>query len=188
MRARAAEELGLTAAKLAELEPQLQAARDQLARIEIRAPASGTVIGLSAATVGGVITPGQKLMEIVPADAALRVSARVSPTDADDISSGQSVQVRFAGLHERTLPTLRGGVTWVSADSFTDEKSGETYFLAEIEIARDQIDLIRSVRGEGFELRPGMPAEILVPLRPRSALSYLVEPLFGTFWSSFREQ
>jgi HlyD family secretion protein len=186
-RERSAAELNQTLAKLSELQPQLQGARDQLARIEIRAPASGTVIGLSAATVGGVIAPGQKLMDIVPSAAPLRVSARVAPADADDVQAGQTVQVRFAGLHEPSLPSLQGEVTRMSADSFTDDKSGETYFLAEIDVPEEQINLIRQVRGQNFELRPGMPAEVLVPLRARSALSYIVEPLFGTFWSSFRE-
>jgi HlyD family secretion protein len=187
-RERAADELNQTLGKLGELQPELKAARDQLARIEIRAPASGAVIGLSAATVGGVIAPGQKLMDIVPVATPLRVSARIAPTDADDVRAGQSVQVRFVGLHERALPSLQGEVTGMSADSFTDENSGETYYLAEIRVGEDQINLVRQLRGREFELRPGMPAEVLVPLRPRSALSYMVEPLFGTFWSSFREQ
>jgi len=187
-RERAAQELSEAVAKLSELQPQLQAARDQLGRIEIRAPASGTVIGLSAVTVGGVITPGQKVMDIVPTEAPLRISARVSPAEADDIRAGQSVQVRFVGIHERSLPSLKGNVTRISADSFNDETTGETYFLAEIDVPEEQIDMIRNVRGRDFDLSPGMPAEVLVPLRPRSALSYMIEPLFGTFWSSFREQ
>jgi len=187
-REQAAAELNLTISKLGELQPQLKAAQDQLARIEIRAPTSGTVIGLVAATVGGVITPGQKLMDIVPVAAPLRISARVSPSDADDVRAGQPVQVRLVGLHERTLPTLTGEVTRISADSFTDENSGETYFLAEVDVPESQIDVVRQVRGRDFMLRAGMPAEVLIPLRPRSALSYMVEPLFGTFWSSFREQ
>lgn len=187
-RERAAEELNLTVTKLGELQPQLKAARDQLGRIEIRAPTSGTVIGLSAATVGGVITPGQKLMDIVPTEAPLRVSARISPADADDVRAGQDVQVRLVGLHERSLPTLKGKVVQITPDSFTDENSGETYFLAEVDVPEEQIELVRGVRGKEFALSAGMPAEVLVPLRPRTALSYMVEPLLGTFWSSFREQ
>lgn len=185
-RARAATELGETVRQLGELQPRLQAARDQLARIEIRSPATGVVIGLDAATVGGVITPGQKLMEIVP-DGELRISARIAPGDADDLTPGQEAQVRMVGLHETSLPSLTGRVVSVSADSFTEERTGQTYFTAEIEVPEDQIAIVREVRGD-FQLRPGMPAEIIVPLRPRSALSYVVEPLFGTFWSSFREQ
>lgn len=186
-RARAAQDLGQTVRELGDLQPRLNAARDQLARIEIRAPATGTVIGLESATVGGVITPGQKLMEIVPDDAPLRVSARISPNDADDLTPGQGAQVMFPGLHEMDLPILTGQVVSVSADSFTDEATRQTYFKAEIDVPDDQIDAIRAIRGN-FTLRPGLPAAIVVPLRPRSALSYLVEPLMGTFWSSFREQ
>lgn len=185
-RARAATELGETVRQLGELQPRLQAARDQLARIEIRAPATGVVIGLDAATVGGVITPGQKLMEIVP-DGELRISARIAPGDADDLRRGQEAQVRLSGIHETSLPSLTGEVISVSADSFTEERTGQTYFTAEIKVPEDQVAIVRGVR-DGFELRPGMPAEIIIPLRPRSALSYVVEPLFGTFWASFREQ
>lgn len=185
-RARAAQELGDTIRTLGELQPRLRAARDQLARIEIRAPATGTVIGLSAATVGGVIAPGQTLMEIVPV-APLRINAKVAPGDADDLRAGQEAQVRFLGLHERTLPALTARVTRISADSFTDEQTGATYFTAELDVPEDQLAIIRSVR-EDFELRPGLPAEVVVPLRPRSALSYLIEPMVGAFWSSFREQ
>ena len=185
-RARAATELGETVRQLGELQPRLQAARDQLARIEIRSPATGVVIGLDAATVGGVITPGQKLMEIVP-DGELRISARIAPGDADDLRSGQEAQIRLSGIHEASLPSLTGRVISVSADSFTEERTGQTYFTAEIEVPEDQVEIVRGVRA-GFELRPGMPAEVIVPLRPRSALSYIVEPLVGTFWASFREQ
>lgn len=185
-RARAATELGDTVRQLGELQPRLQAARDQLARIEIRSPATGVVIGLDAATVGGVITPGQKLMEIVP-DGELRINARIAPGDADDLAPGQEAQVRMVGLHETSLPSLHGEIVTISADSFTDERTGQTYFTASIDVPEDQVAIVREIRGD-FQLRPGMPAEIIVPLRPRSALSYIVEPLFGTFWSSFREQ
>jgi HlyD family type I secretion membrane fusion protein len=172
---------------LATVLPRLAAARVQLARTEIRSPATGTVVGLTVFTPGGVIAAGQKLMEIVPESVPLRVDARIAPDDADDLAQGQRVLVRMSGLHERSLPDLEGSITRLSADSFTDEHTQQQYFTAEILIPDDQVALIRDVRGASFELRPGMPVEVLIPLRDRTALQYLFEPLINSLWRSFRE-
>lgn len=173
--------------RLGELMPQLRAAREQLARTQIRSPATGTVVGLTVFTPGGVIAPGQKLLDIVPQREPLIIQARIAPEDADDLVTGQRAMIKFPGLHERSLPNLEGELTRLSADSFTDEKSGLTYFTGDIRVPRDQIDKIAKVRGRNFELRAGMPVEILIPLRKRTALDYALEPLVGSFWSSFRE-
>lgn len=173
---------------LADLLPKLGAAKDQLARTKIRAPATGTVVGLSIFTVGGVVAPGQKLMDIVPDRAALKVEARVSPGDADDVRVGQAAELKFVGLHERDLPNLAGEVTRLSADSFTDEKTGISYFTAEVTVPADQLELIQKSRGADFKLRAGMPVQVLIPLRKRTALQYALEPLTGSLWRSFREQ
>lgn len=186
-RERTASDLRDVETRLGEILPKWHAARDQLRRIEIRAPATGAVVGLNVFTPGGVITPGQKLMDIVPERQPLRVQMRISPDDADDLHVGQSVLVKFTGLHDRTLLNLSGRMTRLSADSFTDEHTGLSYFTGEAEIGNDQLNMIRQVRGRNFELRPGMPVQILVPLKKRTALDYALEPLIGSFWSSFRE-
>lgn len=173
---------------LNEAQPKLNAARDQLERTLIRAPVSGTVVGLTIFTVNGVIAPGQKLMDIVPDGAPLLIEARVSPNDADDLSVGQRTMVRFASLHERTLPSLRGELTRLSADSFVDEHTGMSYFTAEVSVPQSQLQLIYDRRDSSFTLRAGMPVEILVPLRKRTALQYAFEPLMGAMWKSFNEQ
>jgi HlyD family secretion protein len=165
----------------------LRAAREQLARTQIRAPATGTVVGLSVFTPGGVIAPGQKLLDIVPQREPLIIQARIAPEDADDLVTGQRALIKFTGLHERSLPNLEGTLTRLSADSFTDEKTGLTYFTGDIRVPRDQIEEIAKVRGKDFELRAGMPVQVLIPLRKRTALDYALEPLIGSFWSSFRE-
>jgi HlyD family secretion protein len=172
---------------LTDLEPRFRAARDQLERVRIRAPASGAVVGLSVFTPGGVIAPGQKLMDVVPQNAALVIEARVAPGDADDVRAGQAAEIRFSGLHDRQLPILSGKVTRLSADSFEDERTGEPYFLAEVAVPANQLAAIRQVRGADFVLRAGMPVEVLVPLRKRTALQYIFEPLTQTMWRSFRE-
>lgn len=173
--------------RLGELMPKLGAAREQLARTEIRAPATGAVVGLTVFTPGGVIQPGQKLMDIVPEEAPLRIQARISPDDADDLKVGQHTTVKFPSLHEREIPPLNGTMTRLSADSFTDEKTGVSYFTAEVTVPPEELHVLAKFRGEQFKLRPGMPAQVLIPLRKRTALDYALEPLVGAFWSSFRE-
>ncbi len=113
--------------------------------------------------------------------------ARIAPDDADDLAVGQRTLVRFTGLHERRLPSLEGRLSRLSADSFTDERTGQSFFTGEVTVPRDQLGLIRAVRGSDFALRAGMPVEVLIPLRKRTALDYALEPLIGSFWSSFRE-
>jgi len=172
---------------LNEATPRWEAARDQLARTQIRAPATGVIVGLSVFTVGGVISPGDKLLDIVPEKAPMVIEAQVSPTDADDLSIGRAIEVKFTGLHERDLPRLEGSLTRLSADTFTEERTGASYFLAEVTVPLSELQTVRKVRGEGFELKPGMPVQILAPTKKRTALQYLFEPLTDAMWRSFRE-
>ncbi|KRC78851.1 secretion protein HylD [Sphingomonas sp. Root241] len=186
-RERTASDLRDVETRLGDILPRWTAARDQLERTAIRSPATGAVVGLSVFTPGGVVAPGQKLMDVVPERTPLLIQARISPEDADDLHVGQRTLVKFSGLHERTLPNLEGRLTRLSADSFTDEKSGMSYFTGEITVPREQLSLIQGVRGADFALRAGMPVQVLIPLRRRTALDYALEPLIGSFWSSFRE-
>jgi HlyD family secretion protein len=185
---RAATELREVEAAIGDVLPKLNAARDQLSRTEIRSPATGTVVGLQVFTPGGVIAAGQKLMDVVPERTPMMVEARVSPADADDLNPGQSSFVRFDTLHERTLRALEGKVTRVSADSFTDERTGEDFFTASIEIPLSELEEIRAVRGQDFELRAGMPVSVQIPLRRRTALQYMLEPLTASVRKSLHEQ
>ena len=171
---------------LSDVLPKLNAARDQLARIEIRAPVSGTVVGLTVFTPGGVVEPGQKLMDIVPDRAALTVEAKVSVGDGDDVQVGQEAFARFETLHERALPPLKGIVTRLSADAFTDEKTGQSFYTAEIMVPPSEMDKIEEVRGRNV-LRPGLPVTIQIPLHKRTALQYAFEPLTAALDRSFHE-
>lgn len=172
---------------LGELGPKWRAARDQVARTEVRAPATGTVVGLTVFTEGGVIQAGQKLMDIVPDRTPLVLEARVAPNDIDDLHVGQIAVVRFTGLHDRDLPALEGKVTRLSADSFVDEKTGQSFFTTEVAVPPEDLRIIQERRGADFALKPGMPVEILVTLRKRTALQYLFDPLTEALWRSFRE-
>jgi HlyD family type I secretion membrane fusion protein len=168
-----------TQAKLSEVVPRLIAAREKLRQSMVRSPAAGKVIGLSVFTVGGVVAPGQLLMEIVPEGKMLVVQARVRPNDADDVYAGQGAQIRFLSDRGRQLPLLDGRVRTISADSFTDEDTGRSYFRVEIEVPSSELHKLRGALGPG-ELRPGLPAEAILAARERSALRYLLEPLLGT--------
>lgn len=185
--AEVAEQLRQAEVQLNELQPRLAAARDQLARALVRAPASGQVVGLSVFTEGGVVQPGQTLMEIVPAEASLVIEAQISPNDADDLEIGQRTEVRFTAFRDRALPILRGELTGVSADSFTDERTGEAYFRATVTVPPEELARIGVGADEETALRPGLPVEVVVPQRKRTALQYFIEPLTRNLWRSFRE-
>jgi HlyD family secretion protein len=182
-----ATELRDTQTRLSEVLPKLIAAREQLERAKVRAPATGQVVGLSVFTVGGVVAPGQTLMDIVPDNRKLVIQAQVSPQDADDVYVGQEAQIRFTSVHDRTLPLLKGQVRTISADSFNDEKTGRSFFRSEIEVAPQELRQVRGVLGHG-ELRPGLPVEVVLNVRKRTALQYILEPLAISWWWSLREQ
>jgi HlyD family secretion protein len=175
-----------TQSKLSETLPKLIATREQLEHSLVRAPATGQVVGLTVFTIGGVVAPGQKLMDIVPDGRELVIQAQLNPSDADDAFAGQEAQIRFTTVHNRSLPLFTGTVRTVSADSFTDEKTGRSYFRAELIVPQSELRKVRSVLGRG-ELRPGLPVEAVLKVRKRTALQYLVEPLSGALWRSGHE-
>jgi HlyD family secretion protein len=167
--------------QLNELRPRMVELRAQIARNEVRAPASGEVVGLTIFTQGGVIQPGQTLMEIVPRDASQVIIAQIAPNDVDNLRVGQDTEVKFPGLRERNPPIIKGRVTRISADSFTVQETGASYFRAEIVVSASELAKL----GRGAEtLRPGAPVEVVVLLRKRTALGYLLEPLTNNLWRS----
>ena len=186
-RERASSELREVEFALGELIPKYRAARDQLERLRIRAPASGTVIGLNVFTVGGVIAAGQTLMDIVPDKADLVAGVRVAVEDADDLRVGQKAQVRFLSLHERNMPIIFGQLTRLSADALFDEKTGMSYYTAEVRVPHKEMASVESMRGGDFALRAGAPVAVLIPLKKRTALQYAFQPLTDTMWKAFRE-
>ncbi len=178
-----AEELRQVSLRLAEVAPQLAAVRQQLERTRLRAPMSGKVVGLSVHTVGGVVRPGERLMDIVPDGKALVVQARVRPEDADDIRIGQNAEIRVTAFSGRSMPILHGVIRAVSADRLVEEHTGAAYFLAEVEAPADKL-----WTGGQLRMSAGLPAEMVAVTRKRTALDYLLEPLNQAMWRSFREQ
>jgi HlyD family secretion protein len=173
--------------ELLTLEPRLAEVRGQIERAVVRATATGKVVGLTVFTLGGVVAPGQLLLEIVPKDAGLVVEAMVRPQDAQSVHIGQAAQVRFSIAHARRMPTLSGNVTNVSADQLVNEASGQPYFKVEVLLSPGEMS--RAVAAmEGMNIGPGMPAEIIVPTRGRTALGYLLDPIVDAFWRGMKEE
>ena len=174
--------------QLSESRPKLIALRQQVDRLTVRSPATGRVVGLSIFTVGGVVSPGQKLMDIVPENQPLVIEARVRPNDADDLKIGQSTEIRIPAFRDRRMPLLTGTIQKISADALTDEKTGASYFKIEVQVPPSELNVIRQVRGAEAGLKPGLPVEVVVPLRNRTALDYLLDPLREMLWKSFRQR
>ena len=172
--------------RLDELLPKQLATRQQIARATVRAPATGQVVGLKVFTESGVISAGELLMEIVPRDRTLVIEAKAAPTDADDLSVGMTTQIRFPALQEKSLPIIEGEISKVSADSFEDPRTGAHYFEIEVMVPAGELAKLKEFRADGG-IRAGLPAQVIVPLRKRTALAYLLEPLASTFWKVGRE-
>lgn len=168
--------------------PKWLAAKEQLARTVIRAPLAGKVVGLRVFSVGGVVQAGQPILDIVPDAAPLIVKANFSPGDIDGVYAGRTAEVKFLSLHERDLPLLLGTVRNVSADALVEEKSGRSYFTAEIIVPQSQLDMLKKVRGNDSGIRAGVPVQVLVKLRRRTALQYMLDPLTEAFTRSMHER
>ena len=173
--------------QISELTPRLLPLKQQVANATVRAPVSGSVVGLSAFFKGAVIQPGQRLMDIVPDAAPLIVEARLSPNDVADVTIGQETQVRLSALHDRSLPILKGKVTQISADSLTDERTGARFYAVEVTVPVNQVLALRKAEGRTAGLRPGLPAQVMIGLRKRTALEYLLEPLTQSMSGSLHE-
>ena len=174
-------ELREVEARLADLNERLTAARDVLARTLVTAPVAGTVVGLGVFTRGAVVAPGQRLMDIVPAGDRLVVEARVAPTDIDSVAVGLPAQVRLTAFSLLTTPPLDGHVTRVSADAFTDESSGASWYEARIALDPGQPALA------GLGLVPGMPAEVMIVTGTSTPVEYLLKPILVSVGRALRE-
>jgi len=179
-----AEQFRLIDVQLNELRPRLAELRAQIARSEVRAPATGQVVGLTIFTQGGVIQAGQTLMEVVPSEASQIIVAQISPNDVDNLEPGQQTEVKFPGLRESNPPIIHGRVTRISADSFTVEQTGATFFRVEIVVPAEEL---AKLGRSADTIRPGAPVEVVVLLRKRTALAYLIEPLTNNLWRSGSE-
>ena len=166
-----------------ELDERAQALMDRLDRMDIRAPASGIVYGLTVFTPRSVIRAAEPVMYLIPQDRPLIIAAQVSQINIDELFVSQDVTLRFSALDQRQTPELFGKVVKVSADAFVDETTRATYYRAEIILNDGQIDRLPA----HITLIQGMPVEAFIRTSDRSPLSYLVKPLTDYFAKAFRE-
>lgn len=167
-----------------ELQARKTALLDRLQRVEIRSPASGKVNGLKVHTVGSVVRSGDPLMEIVPKTQEFIVMARVKPQDIDKVRVGLVADVMFSAFNTQSTHVITGKVVKLSADSFTDEQSGEKYFEAQVEITPEGV---RQMKEDGIFMLPGMPAETMIKTGERTFFGYLVKPVSDMFKRAFNE-
>ena len=176
-------ELAMLARELDEIAERLPHYADMLDRTIVRAPVGGTVMELRFTNPGGVVQPGEPLLDIVPSDADLLIDARVQPTDIDNVRAGLATQIMLSAYSMRNLPRIDGRVRDVSADRLVDPQTGEAYFKALIEV--DPVAL--EVAAPGIRLVAGMPAEVMIITGERTMLGYLFKPLLDSINKSFRE-
>jgi HlyD family secretion protein len=170
-------------AQLLEIEEKLGLASDIDRRMEVLAPVAGEVVDLKFHTLGGVIRPGEPLLDLVPASDELVVEARLRPVDIDSVEIGQPAQVALTAYKQRTTPRLDGRVIKLSADALVDADRRVTYYAAEIRIDSSELAKLQEV-----ELYPGMPAEVMIVNGERTFLQYLLQPVTDSFRRAFREQ
>lgn len=138
---------------------------------------------LGVHTVGGVVTPGATLLEIVPANDELIVEARVNPQDIDKVRTGLPTAVMLTAFNQRNTPELAGEVRYVSADVLQDPQNGLFYYIARIGVPETQVSRL----GEK-QLQPGMAAEVFVRTGERTMAGYLLQPLKNSFRRAWLEE
>ena len=155
-----------------ETRERINAVSDVLQRTTIVAPSDGKVIGLSVHTLGGVIPPGNPIMNIVPSEDRLMVEGHVRPLDIDNVYPGQTARLRFSAFSWRTTPQVEGKVERVSADVFVDEEAGTSYYIARILVPEEEMAKL----GDAV-IGAGMPVDIMFTGGERTAMEYLTDPI-----------
>ena len=183
LRSEVATDLRETQGKISEFVERKVAAEDQLKRIDLRSPQDGVVLQLAVHTIGGVITPGEQVMQIVPVTDDLTVEAHVAPQDIDQVTMGQNAILRLSAFNRQTTPELTGTLSRISADLTTEERTGAAFYVARVTLPKTEVAKLR-----GLALAPGMPAEVFFPTGDRTMLSYLVKPLSDQIQKAFREE
>jgi len=171
--------------QMSDVKSKIIATQDTLNRTTILSPADGTIIGLSIETIGGVVSPGKEIMGIVPETSKLIIIAQVNTTDIDKVKVGLLSDVMFSAFDMRQVNVIEGKVIHVSADSFINEVTGAPYYEAKIELTPKGIKQLKEYK---FTLVAGMPAEVMIKIGDRTALSYLIKPFKDMIVRGFNEE
>jgi HlyD family type I secretion membrane fusion protein len=182
-RQQASDQLKVAAQRLAEVREELRKPTDAVARQVIVAPSDGEVMDLKFTSAGSVIAPRETIADIVPALPKLVVEAQLRPEDIEQVRQGQSADVRFTAFNPRTTPPIEGRVAYVSADRLIEPTTRLPYYVAQIEVDAETLEKAGSLK-----LQAGMPAEVFIRGRDRTALQYLLEPISDVLRRSGRER
>jgi len=155
---------------------------ETLSRTELRAPVGGVIYDSRVFALQSVVSPAEPIMFIIPQDQPMIVSARIDPIHVDQVHVGQEASLRFAAFDQRMTPEVLGRVTKVSADVFTDQATGLSYYQVELIPSAEEMEKLG-----GQTLLPGMPVEAFIKTAERSPLNYLAKPLTDYFARAFRE-
>ncbi|MDH1574021.1 HlyD family type I secretion periplasmic adaptor subunit [Pseudomonas sp. GD03746] len=178
-----ANELSDVQAQVFDLQEKEAALRDRLSRVVIRAPESGMVLDMKVHTIGGVVSAATPLLDIVPASSELVIEAKVATKDIDRLELGKTADIRFSAFNQATTPVIEGTLTRISADSLTEERTGDQYYLVRVKVSEDGMKKLGNRK-----LQPGMPAEVLINAGDRTMLQYLLKPARNMFAESLIEE
>lgn len=165
-----------------ELAERRRSLTEQVERLDIRAPVSGVVLGLTVTTPRSVVRPADPVLYIIPQDRPLVIAAQVPTIHIDQVHVGQPARLMFSAFSARTTEELQGSVVQVAADATTDERTGMAFYRIEIELNPGEIDKL-----QGLVLVPGMPVEAFIRTDDRTPMAYLVKPFTDYFVRAFRE-
>lgn len=169
--------------ELSGLDENITAAADVLRRIEVVAPAAGVVTNIQITTPGGVVGPGQPIMDIIPNDDQRIIEARIDPRDIDAVQVGSSVQVRLPSYSMRQAAPLDGKLSYIAADQSVDERTSAAYYLVRATVSDAAL-----MAAPDVQLYPGMPADLLILNKPRRAIDYFLSPIFESIGRAFHEE
>jgi HlyD family secretion protein len=172
-------EVGPAELELAERQRSLT---ERVARLDVRAPVSGIVLGLQYTTPRAVIRPADPVLYLIPQDRPLVIATQVPPIHIDQVHPGQEVELIFSSFSTRTTPHLKGHVHVVSADAFRDEATGMSFYRAEVVLDEGEMEKLG-----GLQLLPGMPVEAFIQTDLRTPLAYMLKPFTDYFAHAFRE-
>lgn len=176
MELKRSQEYAETLAEIASLVQTLKARRDQLTRTALKAPIDGVVNKISVTTIGGVIRPGEEILQIIPVDEELLIEAQVSPKDIAHIHPGQQATIKLSAYDYTIYGTLRARVDLVSADTFKNERDpdSEPHYLVRLQVVEGAL----TDRQRDLTIRPGMQATVELDAGRRTIMDYLLKPLY----------
>lgn len=165
-----------------ELSERRRALAERIARLDVRAPVSGIVLGLTVTTPRAVLRPADPVLYLIPQDRPLVIATQVQPIHVDQVYVGQSVKLVFSAFSTNDTPELNGRVAVISADALIDQRSQAPYYRAEIVLDPGEMEKLN-----GQTLLPGMPVDAFIQTDARTPLAYLLKPFTDYFNRAFRE-